>query len=123
MYVYICSVNLYIQVFGCRADDTKTKQLSMALNHLPLIGVKHWQEPAGWDRAGDPAPCRPDVTNVPARLALLPMVKRSPSLSCACLGKPCQVASQSRVGCNVFWHQAFPANREPVPLWTPWARL
>lgn len=47
-------MNLYIQVFGCRADDTKTKQLSMTLNHLPLIGVKHWQEPAGWDRGRGP---------------------------------------------------------------------
>lgn len=85
--IYICRVKLYTQVFSCRTDNNKTKQLSRRINHLPSTGIKHWQEPA---------PCYPDVTNFPARLAFLPTGKCLPSLSCVCLGSPARW--QARVG-------------------------
>lgn len=78
--MYVCRVSSYRYSVAEQTIKT-TKQLSMGVNQLAAFGMKHWQEPVGWDQSRWHGTVL-SRCHTSACLAFLPEVKRLPSLSC-----------------------------------------
>lgn len=106
------------QVFNFRAENKRTQELSwggQSTTYLPLA-CSVGKNLRGGARAGDPAPCCPDVTVFPAHLTLWPAVKWPPLLCCVYLGSPAGRQVRAALG-EVYSGTKYFRPQRACPFW------